>query len=265
MSRQIEAIRVGARLRGVEATIKGNLEKSGDVIFLRLTGGTERIQITPLTQKVQLDVRGNQRQRATLGERMAFADFQEEWNEHSGPILITGPLVNEDASGKSTLQVRRYSFLTPKQGRIRKLVLGLDVNGPYGIGERWGAIRDGLARLARIKSVEELPDLATATCEVVLHKDQGADLQWLAHAIRELSVGASLRGVEATLDGWLTNESGRAKLRIPDPIGSVELEPLRRKVQWDVGRNMPEPIADDERLACQLPELNQRRSTASCG
>jgi hypothetical protein len=58
-----------------------------------------------------------------------------------------------------------------------------------------------------------------------------SDFAYLARHLRERRMGASLRGLETTVDGILVPEKGRLLLRISGTGEVVTLAPLKRKVQ----------------------------------
>src|SRR5687768_4714306 len=75
------------------------------------------------------------------------------------------------------------------------------------------------------------------------------DVSALARYLRECGAGATLRGVEATVDGWLAEENGALLLRVTGTGQTLRLAPLRRKVQWDVERSREQVIPERERTA----------------
>jgi len=58
-------------------------------------------------------------------------------------------------------------------------------------------------------------------------------LKALSRCIRQVGNPFSLRGVEATVRGWLVREDGQLVLRVSGSNEVLGLAPLRRKVQWD--------------------------------
>src|SRR6185503_10738904 len=49
--------------------------------------------------------------------------------------------------------------------QVQSLTLAIQVNSPYGIGEPWATIRDGLQRLEFVESMSQQPDHKASTGE----------------------------------------------------------------------------------------------------
>lgn len=71
----------------------------------------------------------------------------------------------------------------------------------------------------------------------------------LAEGIRELGVGATLRGVEAQVEGWLVREEGELRLIVSGTGEVVRLAPLIGLVQWNVESKREQLPSEAERLA----------------
>ncbi|HKS36161.1 MAG TPA: hypothetical protein VJW76_03155, partial [Verrucomicrobiae bacterium] len=134
---------------------------------------------------------------------------------------------------------------TNTHSQVRSLTLGIDVNSPYGIGEPWVIVREGLQRLEIVESMAPQPDKAAGTGELRPRDGQLPDLDMLAKALRDTGAGARLRGVEGTIDGELAREENDFVLRISGTKTVLRLRPLTQLVQ----RNR-QPT-DDEKAAFQ--------------
>ncbi len=77
------------------------------------------------------------------------------------------------------------------------------------------------------------------------------DLQALSRCIREVGDPFSVRGVEATVEGWLLEDSGHLKLRLTHTGELMRLLPLSRKVQWDRRAKGPLAPTRGEGNACR--------------
>jgi len=71
----------------------------------------------------------------------------------------------------------------------------------------------------------------------------------VARHLRNCNLGATLRGVEATVAGSLAEESGELVLRASGTGERLRLTRLRHKVQWDVAGKREEPATQAEREA----------------
>ena len=127
----------------------------------------------------------------------------------------------------------RDSFAS--RAEVTSIILGLDVNSPYGISEPWVTIREGLLRLDYIDSVASLPDRKNATGELRTKNGRVPDVDALGTAIRELGAGATLRGVEATVVGDVVKQGVSLMLkrryngRDPAPRTAHQTRATRRR------------------------------------
>jgi len=127
---------------------------------------------------------------------------------------------------------------------VRSITIGVDVNSPYGISEPWVTIRDGLLRHDTIEWVSPQPDRKSSTGELRTKGGQVPDVDTLAKALREIGAGASLRGVEAVVDGRLERQDGHFVLRTTKTDEVLGLEPASQRVHLDGKR--PESLTQPE-------------------
>jgi hypothetical protein len=113
---------------------------------------------------------------------------------------------------------------------VRSVTIGIDVNSPYGISEPWVIIREGLLRLDSIEFVAEQPDRKTATGELRTKEGRVPDIDALATSLRAIGAGASLRGVEATIDGRLDKQGDGFVLRVSKTDQVLGLESITQRV-----------------------------------
>jgi hypothetical protein len=104
LSNHIFNIRVGARVRGVEATVAGLIERSGTNFVLKVSGTNTVFQLAPLSRKVQQIAATKQPQPATSAEASAFASLTEKFKKPR-IYAVTGPL-RQYPDGSLTLEVR---------------------------------------------------------------------------------------------------------------------------------------------------------------
>ena len=114
LARHLSDLRVGARLRGVEATVVGRLVARGDDLLLTVAGTGEMVRLAPLRRKVQWDVPGKREEPATDEERTAFHRLlpQSRRARRSPLLRVVGPLVEGAAGKPMTLEVRQFSAVT---------------------------------------------------------------------------------------------------------------------------------------------------------
>jgi len=93
LAKQIADIGVGARLRGLEATIDGALEKKDGKAVLRVAKSNEILELAPLTTKVQIDaVKSKKPEPAGKDERQAYKKLRARAKDQPQAVRITGPL-----------------------------------------------------------------------------------------------------------------------------------------------------------------------------
>jgi hypothetical protein len=99
---------VGARVRGVEAEVRGLLEEGEGGLRLKPAGGGEPVLLVPLASKVQWDVRGGREEPATEAERTAHGRLRREKDRSVSGTLVTvrGPL----RKGPASLELEVRSF-----------------------------------------------------------------------------------------------------------------------------------------------------------
>ncbi len=102
LSNHVYNIRVGARVRGVEATVAGLVERSGTNFVLKISGTNTVLQLAPLSRKIQHAAK--QPQPATPAEANGFASLTEKFKK-ARTCTITGPLV-QAPGGSFILEVR---------------------------------------------------------------------------------------------------------------------------------------------------------------
>jgi hypothetical protein len=110
LSNHIFEIRVGARLRGLEAEIEGELQPQGTNVVLKITGTNNVLQLGALTRKVQQNVPTKQPQAATDKEAKAFGNLTTKLKNKPRRAHVTGPLVRRP-DGTLVLEVRSFKFI----------------------------------------------------------------------------------------------------------------------------------------------------------
>ena len=102
LAKQIADIRVGARLRGLEAAVDGVIENRDGKSVLRVSTSNEILQLTALTTKVQIDALKTKRpDPPTKEEKQLLMRVKDQPQR----VRVTGPL----RPGKK-LEVRAFEF-----------------------------------------------------------------------------------------------------------------------------------------------------------
>ena len=111
-------------------------------------------------------------------------------------------------------------------------------------------VREGLARLEGVESISERCNRQTGTGELRLKDGRLIDPNTLAKNLSDIGVGARLRGMEATIDGFLENKDGMLVFRVSKSNEILELAPLTTKVQIDALKTKkPESPTREEKRA----------------
>jgi hypothetical protein len=113
LARDIVAFRVGARLRGVEATLEGELVADDTALYLRRAGSGEEVRLVPLVHKVQWDVARGIEEASSPRERAAHERLRDAAGSPGQPrrLRVIGPLMEETpAAGKYLLEVRDFEW-----------------------------------------------------------------------------------------------------------------------------------------------------------
>ena len=106
LAKQIADIRVGARLRGLEAAVDGVIENRDGKSVLRVSTSNEILQLTALTTKVQIDALKTKRpDPPTKEEKQAYKQLLMRVKDQPQRVRVTGPL----RPGKK-LEVRAFEF-----------------------------------------------------------------------------------------------------------------------------------------------------------
>jgi hypothetical protein len=116
MHRAVRAVGEPFWLRGVEATIDGDLVEVDGRLALKVADGGPVLALAPLSHKVQWDPRLKQEAAATDTERAAYTRLAEPAGGKSR-VRIVGPLVATDSGPLPLLEVRHFVWRTTRDGR----------------------------------------------------------------------------------------------------------------------------------------------------
>jgi hypothetical protein len=109
LSKHIYDIRVGARLRGLEAAVIGSLDKQDQDYVLRVAGTDDVLRLAALGRKVQKDLGRKTPLPNTRSEESAFGKLLSKWKGKPLSVQITGPLIRIEGKGL-TLEVRQFEM-----------------------------------------------------------------------------------------------------------------------------------------------------------
>ena len=114
LSVAVVAMGVGARLRGLEITAEGALERRDSQIFLRIDGVKNPLPLAPLREKLQMNNPRKRREEISEPERTAHEKLstQAASTTTAAPrVRLTGPLTKATATAELVLEVRTFEFL----------------------------------------------------------------------------------------------------------------------------------------------------------
>jgi galactose oxidase len=128
-----------------------------------------------------------------------------------------------------------------------RVVVGITVTCPYGIGACWGGPYEALGHLDGVAYVKPVPNTDDSTAEVFLKGDALPPLdKWEEKYSQHVAQTSEMRGVEVTLRGTLQQDGGGLTLAGGPERPAVALRRLapHEKVQWTHAireRKPPEP------------------------
>ena len=122
--------------------------------------------------------------------------------------------------------------------------------------------REGLERLDGVASVDEDPDLTNRTARIYPKKGRWLAPNQIAEHLKNLGIGATLRGVEATIEGTIEQEGGNLYLRVGRSSRRLKLGPLTVKIQQDpLTKTARPPSAAEKNALAKLLDHVQRYPT----
>jgi hypothetical protein len=108
VSKHLDAMRVGAQLYGMEATIEGRLVERKGALCLAVSGSKDVLQLASLTRKVQWDVAANKEYPLDDDEKTAFERLKKLPFNSKTLLRITGMLTAPTKNSLPTLEVRSF-------------------------------------------------------------------------------------------------------------------------------------------------------------
>ncbi len=120
----------------------------------------------------------------------------------------------------------------PLDAEVRTLRFGIGLNCPYGLGECWPQVFDGLQGLPGAELIAEEANDVNETCVVRPIGGRMLDPKAIADYIAKIRIGVWLRGVEATVDGRLELR-GEELVLVSSETDIFRLAPLDQKIEYD--------------------------------
>ena len=105
---------VGARLRGLELTADGTLEKRDSQFLLRIDGVKVPLPLAALREKIQMNNPKKRREDISETERTAYQTLVAQATNAPARVRITGPLAKPAAAAEPVLEVRTFEFVTAR-------------------------------------------------------------------------------------------------------------------------------------------------------
>ncbi|GDY23758.1 hypothetical protein LBMAG56_51050 [Verrucomicrobiota bacterium] len=105
---------VGARLRGLELTADGTLEKHNSQFLLRIDGVKVPLRLAALREKIQMNNPKKRREEISELERTAYQTLVAQASNAAPRVRITGPLAKPTATAEAVLEVRTFEFVTAR-------------------------------------------------------------------------------------------------------------------------------------------------------
>jgi hypothetical protein len=139
------------------------------------------------------------------------------------------------------------------------VTVGITPTCLYGLAGCWGGAKGALLRMTGVELVLAEANAYTSTASVFLQDDSLPDLDiWRREFGHIANASYSLRGIEMTLSGAVTESDGGLRLSGNQTRPSVLLTPLdaANKVQWDFDTKANWPLEPDEANAyARLKEI----------
>lgn len=108
LANHLDAMRVGAKLYCMEATIEGRIIERKGILSLAISRAKEVLPLAELTYRVDWDAIKNKEIKPTDDEKSAFARLKKEKWDSKSLVRITGNLIQKDDKSLPILEVRRF-------------------------------------------------------------------------------------------------------------------------------------------------------------
>ena len=105
---------VGARLRGLELTADGTLERRDAQLLLRIDGVKAPLPLAALREKIQMNNPRKRREDVSETERTAYQNLIAQSTNAPARVRVTGPLAQPSATAEPSLEVRTFEFVTAR-------------------------------------------------------------------------------------------------------------------------------------------------------
>lgn len=118
----VEDLGIGARLRGVEAEVEGELAWRSGELVLRLAGSEDVLLLDEYRHPIQWEFRKKRARRIRREERGAFRSLLRGAGTTPRRVSVTGPLWQDECRDGLVLEVRDFKWLKQQPSPSRSVV-----------------------------------------------------------------------------------------------------------------------------------------------
>ena len=166
------------------------------------------------------------------------------------PPVATAQIPNLERHVGVSLEMRNQKVVS-EQDRP-PVIVGLTPTCPYGLGPCWGGAYEALNNIKNIKTVQPRPNQECSVAYVYLHDDVLPNIDVWRKELRAIDSGTyTLRGIEMTLTGVVTNNNGQLILAGTSGRPDVTLTQYQAtsKLEWDNVAKVSRPLTQEEASA----------------
>jgi hypothetical protein len=120
VSRHLTDMGLGLTLRGMEATVEGELVQRDGALWLDDPGLGQPLQLGPLKGKVQWDLDKKRERPASRSERSAYDRLRKQRMNGQERYEVVGPLMIDEKTGLRSLEVRSFRMVRKEREVMTK-------------------------------------------------------------------------------------------------------------------------------------------------
>jgi hypothetical protein len=145
------------------------------------------------------------------------------------------------------------------RAQVEHYTVSVSMCCPYGIGECWTIVRDGLERLDGVQSISDDACVPEQTGQFKVRDGRLVDADTLTRLFARHRIPADVRGLEITATGRVRRDGARWLFEVQGATQTLALRPLTRKVQWDSTANQTSaPTPEESGAFARLAEQAAR-------